>query len=526
MGDGQASSASVPSALGGWSVLAGDAVRQASSESVGRSGSPLGERPVWVSSAALAVALAILVTATDPPIGSLASSYWQEGLFWAAVVALVNVFPVKFQSLVFTLDAPLVLAVAILYPPSLAAMIVLVATVDVREFRGNIDPSYAVFNRLQAAVSVFLASVAFHAIAADIASFPTVIFGTLAALSVDYLVNVALVLFGCLERGGKLRLAAASMRVANPTLFFGVYVGYGLLAFFLAFLFRSMGGWSVVAFLIPVMVAQQLLVRTQRLEALMGDLRERERLMQGLIDSVLDERRDERQRIAGELHDSVLQQLIKIGMIATLLRKETEEDARSRDDVQDLVDVSDDAILELRHLMEEIRESPLGRRGLTPTLDSLVRDLRLGSQTKIYLSIPDGLEVPSRVQVAAYQIAREGLINAIKHARASAIWVHMESTGDRLSVEVADDGRGFDPKATPPLHFGLRLLRERAEALGGSLKVSSGEGQGTRLEASLPTVERVHNETTPPGGIASRSWLNGRSLRLPTSPASDQESHE
>ena len=283
-------------------------------------------------------------------------------------------------------------------------------------------------------------------------------------------------------------------------MFFGTYLGYGLLAFLLAHLFETVGGWSVVAFLVPIVAAQQMLLRTQKLQALTRDLRKREQLMQNLIDSVLDERRDERQRIAGELHDSVLQQLIKLGMIATQLRKQLDPHSAAYGDVEELVQVSDDSVLELRGLMEEIRKSPLGRGGLMPTLDGLVRDLRLEWQQKIFLSMPAEIEAPARTQVTAYQVAREGLLNALKHAQAAAIWVHVAAGTDSLLVEVQDDGIGFNPDDQPSLHFGLRLLQERLEGCGGTLSLESQLGEGTRLRATIPT-RRGQDKPPSPGKI-------------------------
>ena len=97
--------------------------------------SRLGERPIWVSAGILSVVLAVLIATTDDSLFTIANQYWKEATFWIVVIALVNLFPIRFQELSFTLDAPLTLAVAILYPPSLAAIIGLVATIDIREIR-------------------------------------------------------------------------------------------------------------------------------------------------------------------------------------------------------------------------------------------------------------------------------------------------------------------------------------------------------------------------------------------------------
>lgn len=135
-----------------------------------------------------------------------------------------------------------------------------------------------------------------------------------------------------------------------------------------------------------------------------------------------------------------------------------------------------------------------------PTLDGLVRDLRLEWQQKIFLSMPAEIEAPARTQVTAYQVAREGLLNALKHAQAAAIWVHVAAGTESLLVEVQDDGIGFNPDDQPSHHFGLRLLQERLEGCGGTLSLESQQGKGTRLRATIPT-RRGQEKPPSPGKL-------------------------
>jgi signal transduction histidine kinase len=451
--------------------------------------SPLGERPTWITSGILAVLLTALLASSADSVTAVVVSYWPEILFWVTAVALINLIPVRVHDLFFTLDAPLILAVALLYPPAVAALVGLVATTDLRELRGQIEPSYALFNRLHTSITVYLASSTFHLIGGRLDLMPRAALGVLAALVVDYVANVSFVLAGAVERGGGLRAAARSMRVRNPGVFFGTYLGYGLLALVLAYLFRTVGGWSVVTFLVPIVAAQQMLMRTQELEALAADLRRREQLMQNLLDRVIDERKDERLRIAGELHDTVLQSVTKLWMIADALGKDRAGSPRAPDDVEELVRLSDGAISELRRLLSEIRRSPLGRGGLVPTLDGLVRDLRLEWQIKIRMTASDGIDLPGKLQITAYQAAREGLMNALQHAEASTVWVDLRNLSDYLVIEVRDDGKGFDPNQSASLHFGLNILRERLEACKGQLVIDAQPGRGTTLRALIPTKE-------------------------------------
>lgn len=176
-------------------------------------------------------------------------------------------------------------------------------------------------------------------------------------------------------------------------------------------------------------------------------------------------------------------------MTASVLRKGELGNPTERRDVEELAAVANNAIEDLRRLMKEIRESPLGRKGLLPTLESLVRDLRLDWQRHIVLRAPGQLDLSPTVQVTAYQVAREGLINALKHSEASAICVSVAEpdAGDRVEIIVEDNGKGFDvDEGRSPIHFGLCLLEERVRMLGGSFAVKSEPKQGTRLRATLP----------------------------------------
>jgi two-component system, NarL family, sensor histidine kinase DegS len=480
-----------PKKVHSWTMPGVDSVERRSNETH----EAARERPVWVTNAILLGVLGGLLAAAPAGLRGAAGNNWLDILFWGFVVALVNLFPVRVQNLTFTLDAPLVLAVAFLYSPPLASLLAVFATIDLRELRGQMEPSYAVFNRLQTGVSVYLASATFHSITGELQlhTWEFALLGAMAALVVDYLVNVTLILGGYVERRGQLRTAARNLHVGNPVFFLGTYVGYGLLALLLAYLFREVGGWSVVTFLVPILVAQQMLVRTQELERLAEDLRGRERLIQGLFDRAIDERRDERLRISGELHDTVLQSLTKIWMLGSLLKRQPQPSPQAIADLRELVGLADRTIEELRRLMREMRQSPIGTRGLVPTLEGLIRDLRLDWKTRIDLEASDDLELPPKVQVVAYQVAREALLNSLKHADASHVTVRLEACSNGIRVQVDDNGKGFDPTSRPPLHFGLQLLEERVATSGGKVTLESGHGQGTRLQVTLPTTKQAHS---------------------------------
>jgi signal transduction histidine kinase len=243
---------------------------------------------------------------------------------------------------------------------------------------------------------------------------------------------------------------------------------------------------------VPIFVARQMLIRGQQLDVLNRKLIGRERLMEQLLDRAVDERRDERLRIASDLHDNMLQSLTKVWMLGQVLRREIPFQSAVAHDVEDLVGVTDESMNSLRELMREMRESPLGRAGLIPTLENLIRDLRLDWGMRIGFSQPAGLDLSPETQVALYQVAREALINALKHADARRIHVSLENTGESVVLLVEDDGCGFDPSdVDSTLHFGLGVMQERIFRAGGTLRIDSKLGYGTSVSARVPAQAKT-----------------------------------
>lgn len=191
----------------------------------------------------------------------------------------------------------------------------------------------------------------------------------------------------------------------------------------------------------------------------------------------------ERQRLARNLHDAVNQSLFSAGLIAEVLprvwEKEPEQARRSLKDLRRLIR---GALAEMRSLLAELRPSTL----IDTELSDLVRQLgnAFTGRTGIPVAVTVSGEgsVPADVQVAAYRICQEGMNNIAKHARASHVSIDLsfESTGLELCLK--DDGCGFvTSELAPTGSFGLTMMRERAEAAGAVLTVSSQREQGTEI---------------------------------------------
>jgi signal transduction histidine kinase len=439
----------------------------------------------------LAIALAGLVVgliATGwESVARTVSADGMELLVWAVLVITVDLFPIALGQIRLTLDLSILLATALLYPPEVAAALSLLAAMDLRELRKEVNATAALFNRAQIAMSVYLAGVTFGALAGDLSVSPTAIGATLAALAVDFVANVTFVsVFVVLRARGDLAAARRQFEAANPVLLMVTHLGYGVLAFFLAITSQAMGLWSVALFLAPIVAARQLLIRNEQLRSATRRLQERERLLEQLFKGTFRERRDERIRIASDLHDDLLQIITRIQQITSTMGKRIGQPIGDVD-VDELGGAADAGMNSLREVMQGLKESPLGTGGLVPTVRSLVRDWRVDHAAEIHFHAPSVIDAEEEILLAAYQVVREALANAIQHSGATRIDVFLAEEEQALSVEVRDDGRGFDPRTIDSSrHFGLALIRERVALANGSVQVTSIELAGTRLVASFP----------------------------------------
>lgn len=443
--------------------------------------------PVTFSAVTTLALLALLYLAGSEVIAVLRAD-WPELLFWCALVSILNLLPVTVGELRLSLDMPVLIAVALLHPPPIAALVALLGSLDPRELRGEIALSRAVFNRAQVAICVYLASVIFHAMSPSVDVWQTAVPATVLGFVASYVVNILLVgSYAALRLGGRQTFRSLVTTALSPR-FSVPYLGYAVLGLVVARLYAEVGAWSVVTFLVPILVARALFIRTESLRGLARTLQDRERLLEGLFDRIVDERRDERERIAADLHDEALQSLTGVSMLARVAAADARQGRPAvHGDLESLRRASDETVSKLRDVINHLQQSPLGRAGLGPTVRNLCRDLQLEWQVPIDVRVPDLLSIGPELQVVAYQVQREAVLNALKHAEAERVAVEVERLPGELSVVVADDGRGMQKASPEPgRHFGLGLMRERIRRAGGSLRIESNEGAGTRVVATFP----------------------------------------
>ncbi|MGZ4267939.1 MAG: histidine kinase [Solirubrobacteraceae bacterium] len=190
---------------------------------------------------------------------------------------------------------------------------------------------------------------------------------------------------------------------------------------------------------------------------------------------------EERRRIGRDLHDGAQQRLVALGhMIALATRRLGDDvDPAATDLLAQAGEQATLAAAELRELVSGLHPAGLTEHGLGHALAALAARSPLPLQVA---ELP-AERLPEPVEVTVYYLVSEALTNAMKHAGATAVDVTVGVGGRRVAVTVADDGAGG---ADPGGGSGLRGLGERVQALGGTLRVVSPAGGGTRLEASMP----------------------------------------
>ncbi len=189
----------------------------------------------------------------------------------------------------------------------------------------------------------------------------------------------------------------------------------------------------------------------------------------------------ERTRLARELHDAVTQTLFAATLIADVLPDLWEKNlAEGNRRLEELRQLTRGALAEMRTLLVELRPNALIEVPLPSLLKQLTEALAGRARIDIQLHCSGNRQLPADVQVALYRIAQEGLNNAIKHSSASRVSLTVQLE-DPVRMEITDNGTGFDRSAVTADHLGLKIMRERIEAIGGELSLKSSTGEGTQI---------------------------------------------
>jgi PAS domain S-box-containing protein len=200
---------------------------------------------------------------------------------------------------------------------------------------------------------------------------------------------------------------------------------------------------------------------------------------------------EERARLARDLHDSVTQSLYSVTLLAETgrLASGAGDLQTTANTLQRLGEVAQQTLKEMRLLVFELRPPTLDQAGLLGALQQRLDAVEARAGLEQHLLVEGTVVLAAAQEEALYRIALEALNNALKHAAATAVTVQVWADGQGVRLEVADNGRGFDPAQLDGGGMGLVTMRERAESIGAVLEVHSQPGAGTRVVVAWKTLD-------------------------------------
>jgi signal transduction histidine kinase len=226
------------------------------------------------------------------------------------------------------------------------------------------------------------------------------------------------------------------------------------------------------------------------LNTLLDRLTEDRQRVRRLAAQVISAQDEERARIARELHDSTAQMLAAIMLQLGVAARENTSPALD-ERIATLRDMVADALEEVRTISHTIHPRVLDDLGLAAALEWLARQTREQDALDVEVFADDGPAIPKLPASVLYRIAQESLRNAVRHAQARRVELWLRRAPGTATLEVVDDGRGFDVRRAEERRPGMGLfsMRERVGLVNGTLALVSAPGKGTRVVATVPLTE-------------------------------------
>ena len=196
----------------------------------------------------------------------------------------------------------------------------------------------------------------------------------------------------------------------------------------------------------------------------------------------------ERDRIAMELHDGVIQLIYAVGMKLEIIRGKTPLDSEEEKRFQSVFDDLNRVIDDIRRYIRGLRSVTQSQSTLQQKLINLAQHFKDFSAVDIVFDMPNELPaLTDQQRHSVLQIVRETLANVARHAEANHVKVSIQSTDRKMHIAIQDDGRGFHVDDVPETsHFGLRNMHSRARRLGGTLQIESELNRGTTIYLVIP----------------------------------------
>jgi signal transduction histidine kinase len=414
-----------------------------------------------------------------------------ELIWWTLLVAAIEYMPVPaWSGVTVSLGYPLLIAVAFTFQPEAAALVAFLGASDPREVRHEVTILRALFNRCEVTLAVLAASTVFHALSNMEEPLSHTIPAALVATVADYAISLGLVTAAVSIVYRVRPFTAFRELLGRGQEFLISYVGLGILGTVLAKLYSlpGVGLWSVVTVIAPLLFARQMFFRSQALEEAHTELKEREQILKQLSNAIAEERHDEREQIANYLHDDLAQVLFRLSIQVDVARKQLEkgEVTEVEDSLEKIRDAKQDTSDRIRALIRDLHRSPLGAKGLAEAIQSFTDEMGRDSGVAFHTDVAD-VRLPAPIALLVYHIAREGVMNALKHAHATDMWISVSEDVESIEFELRDNGRGFDTTAPGPEgHYGMAMMRGRATVAGGTFEVTSVPSEGTTITARFP----------------------------------------
>jgi signal transduction histidine kinase len=388
-------------------------------------------------------------------------------------------------------DVPILIAMAVAFPPLTAATIAFISSCNLHEFGSSTSAWRGLNNRANTAIGVACASAASHAITPHGAGW-----GLAAAVSIALLVwtvenygSVAIGVAFLLQ----ISFPSALRRLSpgNTADYAIVVVGWWVLALLLAVSYDTWGFWSLGAFVLLAIPLRQALARGEAAVLAEQAAEAQRQVASALSERILEERREERLRLAAGLHDEVIPCLFELSLLGRVLEHDLQIASLEsiEADVRSLRHASDEALTLSRQVIHGLRSNPLGPNGLATALDALCAELEGQAQCRVQSNVGTLPELSEMRGLVVYQVAREALANAVRHSKATLVSLRLFQDQQTVILSVEDNGIGFTDNLAAPGHFGLLIMKERTGSVGGSIYIDSTLGRGTQITASFPATD-------------------------------------
>ncbi len=217
-------------------------------------------------------------------------------------------------------------------------------------------------------------------------------------------------------------------------------------------------------------------------------------------DELLEDQRrmavlEERERLAGEMHDSLAQVLgyvhLKAQTIKGVLARH--DLTKAEEELENITSLTHEAYKDVREAILGLRETVSPAIGIVGTLKEYLQKFSRHASVRAELDVEtdEALQLSPEIEVQLIRVVQEGLTNVRKHANAERAWVRIRRCNGEVNINIEDNGQGFDPAlARANGHrFGVRIMQERVETVGGRFEIESSPGCGTKVQIYLPSGE-------------------------------------